>query len=130
MSQQAIEVILTRRLAAHLSMATFLVDADGRPLHFNESAQRILGDRLEESRSMNARDLAELFETRDLDGKPLPAKDLPIVIALEERHPAHARIVVRDAEGADRVVAVTAVPLIGQGSRFVGAIAFFWETDE
>lgn len=127
MSQQAIELILTSRLAAHLSMATFLVDPDGRPLHMNESAQRILGDRIAEARSVSARDLATLFDTRDLDDKPVPADRLPIVIALEERHPAHARLRIRDGEGQDRTVAVTAVPLVGQGSRFVGAIAFFWE---
>lgn len=130
MAQQAIEVILTSRLAAHLSMATFLVDAEGRPLHMNEAALRILGDRVAEAGDARARDLATLFHTRDLDDKPLPAEKLPIVIALEERHPAHARMRVRDGEGNDRDVAVTAVPLIGQGSRFVGAIAFFWEIQE
>jgi len=127
MSQQAIELILTRRLSAHLSMATFLVDASGRVLHFNEAAQRILGDRLGEARALSARELATLFDTRDEQGEPVPAERLPIVVALEERHPAHARLRVLDGEGRERDVAVTAVPLIGQGSRFVGAVAFFWE---
>ena len=127
MSQQAIEVILTSRLAAHLSMATFLVDAEGRPLHMNARAHEILGERLADTRDITARDLATLFETRDMDGKPIPAEKLPLVIALEKRHPSHARLRVRGVEGQDRDVAVTAIPLVGQGSRFVGAIAFFWE---
>ena len=128
MSQQAIEVILTRRLATHLSMPSILVDAEGRPLHFNEAAQDILGDRIADSRTLSAREFAATFEARDEDGKPVPPERLPIVIALEERHPAHARLRIRNAEGVEQEMAVTAVPLIGQGSRFVGAIVFFWET--
>ena len=127
MSQQALEVILTRQLAAPLSMATFLVDASGRVLHYNEAAQRILGDRLEEARNVSARELAALFEALDENGKPFPPEALPIVVALEEHHPAHARMRVMDAAGVAHDVAVTAVPLIGQGHRFLGAMAFFWE---
>lgn len=127
MSQQAIEMILTRQLAAHLSMATFLVDASGHVLHYNEAAERILGERLEEARNVTARDLTVLFEALDEDGKPFPPETLPIVVALEEHHPAHARMRVMDAKGKAHDVAVTAVPLIGQGHRFLGAMAFFWE---
>jgi len=127
MSQQAIEVILTRQLAAHLSMPTFLVDADGRVLHYNEAAKRALGDRLEQERDVTARELAALFETRDQKGNPVPAEALPIVVALEERHPAHARLRVVGSQGREVDVAVTAIPLVGQGRRFLGAIAFFWE---
>lgn len=127
MPQQAIEVILTRQLAAHLSMPTFLVGADGYVLHYNDAAQRVLGDRLEQARDVSARELAALFETRDERGDPVPAEALPIVVALEERHPAHARLRVVGREGREVEVAVTAMPLVGQGRRFLGAIAFFWE---
>jgi len=127
MTQQAIEVILTRQLAAHLSMPTFLVGADGRVLDFNPPAQRVLGARLEKARNASARELADLFEARDEAGDPVPAEKLPLLIALEERHPAHARLRIRGEDDRERELAVTAVPLIGQGSRFLGAIAFFWE---
>jgi PAS domain-containing protein len=127
MAQQAIEMILTRQLAAHLSMPAFLIDAQGRVLHYNEAARRALGERLEQARDVTARELAVLFDTRDAAGRPLPAERLPIVIALEKRHPAHARLRVRGARGRDVDVAVTAVPLVGQGDRFLGAVAFFWQ---
>ena len=128
MPQQAIEVILTRQLAAHLSLPTFLVDAEGQVLDFNQAAQRALGDRLDKAQSLTARELAAFFEARDSSGAPVPAEELPLVIAVEERHPAHARLRIRSADDSeDREVAITAVPLIGQGHRFLGAIAFFWE---
>jgi PAS domain-containing protein len=127
MPQQAIEVILTRQLAAHLSMPTFLVDPEGRVLDFNEAARRVLGERLERARSVSARDLAALFEARDEAGELVPPEKLPLVIALEEHHPAHARLQVLGDDDQVREIAVTAVPLVGQGDRFLGAIAFFWD---
>ena len=130
MTQQAIEVILTRQLAAHLAMPTFLVGPDGRVLDFNQPAERVLGDRLEKARTSSARELADLFEARDEAGELVPAEKLPLVIALEERHPAHARLRVRGADQRERELAVTAVPLVGQGSRFLGAVAFFWEVPQ
>jgi len=130
MPQQAIELILTRQLAAHLSMPTFLVDADGRVLDFNAAARSVLGERLEKARSVTARELAALFEARDASGRRVPPEALPLVIALEEHHPAHARLHVIGEGDTVREVAVTAVPIVGQGRRFLGAVAFFWETEK
>ena len=130
MPQQAIEVILTRQLAAHLSMPTFLVDPEGCVLDFNEAARQILGERLEQARDVSARDLAALFGARDAAGKPVPAEQRPIVIALEEHHPAHARFQVPGDDDQMREIAITAVPLVGQGDRFLGAIAFFWDVSK
>jgi PAS domain-containing protein len=129
MPQQAIEMILTRQLVEHLSMPTFMVDAEGHVLDFNDAARRILGDRLEAARDVTAHGLAELFDTRDGRGEPVPAQELPLVVALEKRHPVHGRLRVIGAGDEIRELAVTAVPLVGQGDRFLGAIAFFWESE-
>jgi PAS domain-containing protein len=130
MPQQAIEMILTRRLAAHLSMPTFMVDSDGHVLDFNPAARAVLGERLEKARSVTARELAALFEACDADGRRVGPEELPLVIALEDHHPAHARLHVVGADDAVRELAVTAVPIVGQGRRFLGAIAFFWEIEK
>ncbi len=127
MAQQAIEVILTRQLVEHLAMPTFMVDAEGRVLDFNEAAKRVLGDRLEQARHVTAYGLAEVFDARDDDGVPMPPATMPLVIALEERHPAHARMHVMGEDDTSHELAVTAMPLVGQGDRFLGAIAFFWD---
>ena len=129
MEQQAIEVILTRQLATHLSMPTFLVDAEGRLLHFNEAAEKVLGLRFEEAGKLETDKLGQTFQPVDEDGQPFPEGRLPIQVALEERHPAHSRMMIRTLDGLHRHVAVTAMPLVGQGSRFLGAIAFFWEVE-
>jgi len=130
MPQQAIEMILTRQLAAHLSMPTFLVDPAGNVLDFNDAARRVLGGRLEKARNVSARDLAALFDARDEAGKPVPPERLPIAIALEEHHPAHARFQVPGDDGRIREIAITAVPIVGQSDRFLGAISFFWIVDK
>lgn len=130
MPQHAIELILTRRLTSNLSMPTFMVDPEGHVLDFNGAAREVLGERLEAARDVTARELANLFEARDpASGERLAPEALPIVIALEEHHPAHARLRVIGAGERSRDVAVTAVPLVGQGDRFLGAIAFFWPAD-
>jgi len=127
MPQQAIEMILTRQLVRHLSMPTFMVDAEGRVLGWNEAARRVLGQRLERARSITAHGLAELFEVRDARGEPMAPEAMPLVIALEERHPAHATMRVVGEGDRPRDLAVTAMPIVGQGHRFLGAVAFFWE---
>jgi PAS domain-containing protein len=107
-------------------MPTFLVDPDGRLLHYNASAERVLGRRFGES-DLHTDELAEIFRTLDPDGEPLPRERLPIVRALEDRRPAHARMRIRGLDGVERDIAATAIPLVGQSERFLGAIAFFWE---
>jgi PAS domain-containing protein len=130
MAQQAIEVILTRQLAMKLSNPTVLVDGDGNVKHLNEAAERILGVELARSGSLTARKLVERYQVLSEDGEPLAPQAQPLIVALEERHPAHARIRVGGlAGGRQRLLAVTAVPLVGQGDRFLGAMAFFWEVD-
>jgi len=126
-AQQAIEVILTRQLAIKLSNPTVLVDGHGNVKHMNEAAERVLGLELARTGPLTAHNLVERYRVETEDGEPLPAHAQPLIVALEERHPAHARIRVGGLAGGPRVLAVTGVPLVGQGDRFLGAMAFFWE---
>jgi PAS domain-containing protein len=128
--QQALEVILTRQLAIQLSNPTVIVDREGNVLHLNDAAEEALGLSLDRSTPLTARRLVARYEVFDEKGEPLPPEGQPLIVALEERHPAHARIRVAGLAGGTRLLAVTAVPLVGQGDRFLGAMAFFWEADE
>jgi PAS domain-containing protein len=130
MAQHEIEVILARHLAEQLVMPIFIVSPSGDLLFYNESAEPILGCRYDETGVMLASELASLFQTVDQDGKPMNPEDLPIMIALTQRHPAHNRFWIRGLDGALRQIEVTAFPLNAQAHRFLGAVAIFWEVKE
>lgn len=130
MAQQDVELILVRRWASMLTVPVFLVGAQGDLLYFNESAEPLLGKRFEESGPMPLEELGSIFDARDADGEPIPPSELPLGVALLERKPGHGTIRIRALDGVRRAIGVTAIPLEGQGRRFLGALAIFWEVDE
>ena len=127
MSQQEVEVILSRHLAEYLAMPIFIVNPDGDLIYYNEPAEAILGTRYNETGMMPAAEWATIFHPVDYEGKPIPAEELPLVIAISQHHPAHKIFWIRGMDGNMREIEVTALPLIGQADRFLGGIAIFWE---
>ena len=130
MSQRELEIILARYLAEHLVFPIFIVDPDGNLVFYNEPAERILGYRFEETGPMSASQWATIFLPTDLDDQPLAPEELPLVIAVTSRHPAHKSFWIKSLDGNKRQIEVTAFPLIGQAERFLGAMALFWEVSE
>jgi PAS domain-containing protein len=130
MSQQEIEVILSRHLAEYLAMPIFIVNPDGDLIFYNEPAETILGTRYNETGAMPASEWATIFQPIDQEGKPLPPEDLPLVIAITQRHPAHKVFWIRGMDKNMREIEVTALPLVGQADRFLGGIAIFWERSQ
>jgi PAS domain-containing protein len=128
--QKEIEVILAQQLASCLSIPIFLVDTQGNLIFYNEPAEKILGCRFEESGEMSVNDWATLFEPTDEKGRPLAPEKLPLMVALTERHPSHRRFWIRGADRVRRHIEVTAIPLVGQQDRFLGALRLFWEVPE
>ena len=122
-----VEVILMRQLASYLAMPIFLVDPDGTLLYFNEPAELLLGRRYEETGEMPADEWSTVFTPTTEEGEPLPPESLPLVIALRERHPAHAVFWIEGLDGGRHHLSVTAFPLVGQHDRHLGAVAVFWE---
>jgi PAS domain-containing protein len=130
MSQMEIEVILSRHLAEYLAMPIFIVDPEGSLLYYNEQAEIILGLRYIETGVMPASEWSTIFKPFYADGKPMAPEELPLIIALSEQHPAHKNFWIKGLNGSLRQLEVTAIPLIGQAERFMGAIAIFWEVTE
>jgi PAS domain S-box-containing protein len=129
-AQQPIEMILLHLWASYIAIPIWVVDIDGNLVYYNEPAEQLLGKRFDEVGEINASELAELFVTTDIDGEPLPNKEIPLVIALSERIPAHRRLRFRAFDGSWRDIEVAATPIEGQGSRLLGALATFWETQQ
>ncbi|MDX1414443.1 MAG: hypothetical protein R3293_09650 [Candidatus Promineifilaceae bacterium] len=127
MSQQEIETILCRHLASHLQTPVFLVDPEGNLLFYNEPAEPILGRRFAETGTMSAAEWSTAFIPTDENDVPIKPGELPLSIALTERCPAHKRFWIVGLDHSRRYIETTALPLIGQAGRFLGAVAFFWE---
>ncbi|HEX9384880.1 MAG TPA: PAS domain-containing protein [Anaerolineales bacterium] len=127
MPQQEIEVILARHLAEYLAMPIFIVNPDGDLIFYNEPAETILGTRYTETGVMPATEWSTVFHPMDRERSLLPPDELPLMIALSKRHPAHKIFWIEGLDGVLREIEVTAFPMVGQADRFLGAIAIFWE---
>lgn len=127
MAQYAIELILSRQLASQLAVPAFLVDSEGTLLYFNQPAESILGRRFEDAGPMPVDRWSRDFVPTDESGQPLTAEQLPLVIALRLRRPAHSRFWIVGMDGRRRRIGTTAIPLIGAANRLCGALALFWE---
>ena len=124
-----IELILLRELADHLATPIFVVDPGGDLLFYNEPAERLLGSRFDETGMMPFEKWTTVFTPTGSDGTPIPADELPLGIAVQQRRPAQGGMWIRGLDGVVRELIVTAIPLQGQWGDFVGAAAIFWEAE-
>ena len=128
-SQHSLEMILLRQLASYLASPIWIMDESGDLLYYNEPAEELLGVQFDDAGPIQAADLAAMFKITDLNGDPLPNSELPVVAALTTRLPAHRAVQFHGLDGVLRQVEVTATPVVGQGDRFLGAFATFWESE-
>jgi PAS domain-containing protein len=128
MAQMPVELILFRQLATSLAVPVVLVDDRGDIVFLNEAAERVLGVRLEDFDALPFATWTTAFRPRDAGGATVPPDDLPLVVAVTERRPAHGPLVIYGADGVERTIEVTAFPLEGGRGRLLGGVAMFWET--
>jgi PAS domain-containing protein len=124
-----IQIILIRQLAGYLSMPVFLVDPKGDLLFYNEPAETILGRRFEETGAMPAAVWSSAFTPVDDAGQPIAPEQLPLMITLANRRPAHKRFHIRGMNGMRRHIEVTSIPILGLQGEFLGGAALFWESE-
>ncbi len=127
MAQQEIEIILARQLASYLSTPFFLVDPAGDLIFYNEAAETVLGRRFSETGALGVEGGSRDWRPSDESGKLLPADQLPLVVALRDKHPASSDFWIVGPDGVRRHIDVHAFPLIGIAGGFVGGVALFWE---
>lgn len=125
-----IQIILLRQLAGYIGIPLFLVDPKGDLLFYNEPAEVILGRRFEETGAMPAKVWASIFTPVDDQGQVIPPEDLPLIISLGTRRPAHKRFYIQGMDGMRRHIDVVSIPIVGLQGEFVGAAALFWEVEE
>lgn len=127
MAQQPIELILLRQLASYLNIPIWMMDQEGNLVYYNEPAEALLGVQFDDAGPLHAEDLTTMFRVTDLNGEPMEDKGLPVVAALIDQQPANGELRFCGMDGAWRDVEVSAFPLLGQGGRFLGVFATFWE---
>jgi PAS domain-containing protein len=125
-----IQIILIRQLAGYLGIPLFLVDPKGDLLFYNEPAEAIIGLRFEETGAIPAKTWTSMFKQTDEQGQAIPPPELPLMIALATRRPAHKRFYIHGMNGARRHIEVAAIPIVGLQGEFLGAMSLFWEIQE
>jgi PAS domain-containing protein len=126
MPQQDVGLILMRQLASGLAMPTILFDDAGDLLFYNEPAAVLLGRPFEDIGELPLARTQRIFQLRDEKG-PVVADQVPAAVAMRERRPVHRMVWMSGLDGVERLVEVTAFPLLGGGGHLIGAVAMFWE---
>ena len=124
-----IQIVLLRQLAGYLSVPLLLVDPKGDLLFYNEPAETLLGRRFEETGPMPAETWSTAFTPVDEQGQAIPPEDLPLMIALTTRRPAHKRYYIHGLNGVRRHIEVMAIPIAGLQREFLGATSLYWEIE-
>jgi PAS domain-containing protein len=127
--QKHLALILARELASQLATATFIADASGELVFYNEPAEEILGRTFAEAGPMPAEGWGDLFKLEDPEGAPLTMERMPAAVALLERRPAHGELWMTGLDGQRRLLSVTAVPLFASPTELVGMVAIFWQVE-
>ena len=130
MSNNQIEIILSRQLADCLSIPVFIIDPEGNLLFYNEHAEDLLGLRYEETGRMSLAEWSSIFQPKDEFGNTLPPDKLPLVQTLQNQYPAHGDIWIESIKGDRSHISITSYPVIGRPNRFLGAVAIFWKVPE
>ena len=108
-------------------MPILLVDTEGTLVFYNEPAELILDQRFEETGEMRADAWSRIFAIEDEFRMPIAQEDRPTMLALSERRPFSRTVWMRCGHREWWHVNITAFPLIGEGSQFLGAQMIFWE---
>lgn len=128
--QKGLALIIARELAANVSVPMFLVDAENTLVYYNEAAEPAFGGAFGATGEIRSGEWSARFRPTLPGGVPVPREELPLVVALEQRRPAHGEHEMSDADGRRRTVELTALPLFGGPDDFVGVLATFWPTGD
>lgn len=127
--QQPVEMILLRQVASYLTIPIWMMDSDGNLVFYNEPAEALLGIQFDEVGPVHADQLGEMFRITRVDGEPMGEMEFPVLRTLAKHVPDHGEVRYCGMDGVWRDVAVSAIPIEGQGARFMGVFATFWEID-
>ena len=120
-------LILAREFASNLATATLITDERGWLVFYNEAAEHVVGRPFSEVGELPLDEWMEQFSPRTIGSEePLPMEQRPTGIALNEQRASHGRYEVTSADGVEREVEVTSIPLFAHADELVGTVTIFW----
>lgn len=119
-------LILAREFASNLATPTLIVNEAGRLVFFNEAAEALFGRPFAGVGEVPIDEFTASLRPRTRDSEPLPPERRPARIAFDERRAVHETFVITSADGIDREISVTGVPLFAHADEFVGVMTIFW----
>jgi PAS domain-containing protein len=125
-SHKSLPLILAREFAANVAIPIFLVDNENTLVYYNDAASVAFGGPFGQTGELRHGEWAAKFNPTQPDGTPYDRKDLPLVIALEERRPSHGVNLVTSPDGDRRLVEFSALPLFCSPDDFAGVLVAFW----
>jgi len=126
-AHKKLPLILAREFAANVAVPIFLVDADNTLVYYNDAAQVAFGGPFGQTGELRHGEWGTRFNPTRADGSAYDRNELALVIALEERRPAHGVHQVSDPQGHRRMVEFSALPLFAAQDDFCGVLVAFWE---
>jgi PAS domain-containing protein len=126
MPQREVELILARQLASRLAVPVVLVDAGGDTLFFNEPAEAIVGRPFDEVDALSLEERTRRMAPRRRDGRLVPTNQLPSVVAMIRRRPAHSSFHLTGLDGVLHAVQATAIPIESARGQVLGALIVLW----
>jgi PAS domain-containing protein len=124
--QKHLVLILAREFASNLATPTIIFDDSARLVFLNEAAEALVGQPLADVGEMPYEDWVSRFSPRSSEEEPLPLEDRAPGIALYQHRPAHERIQITSADGVERTISVTSIPLYAHADDFVGVVTVWW----
>ena len=122
-----VELILARQFASGLAVPILIVDARGDTLFYNEPAGDILGRRFDEIDVLTFEERTAMLAPRRQNGEPMPPEQLPGILAMRERRPAHAEFFLHDLDGQLKPVEATAIPIEGASGDVLGTMIVLYQ---
>jgi class 3 adenylate cyclase len=112
-----------------LRNATFVMDADGNLVFYNDTAGTLIGRPFDEVGPMLAAEWSARMRIRNRVHEPLPLEAMPGWIALQQNRPTVGFLRFTSLVGDERAVGVSATPLFGSDG-FAGGLVQFWEEQD
>jgi PAS domain-containing protein len=128
-TRHEIEVILARQLAGYLALPIVIVDPSHVVVYYNEPAEQMLGRRFDEGAAVPQTELPEVFDFTDDSGRRIPSTEMALATALRTRLVSHRTFRMVGRDGVQHHIESTAIPLIGNAGRFLGAVGIFSEIE-